>query len=575
MGAVITLSKKADYILAEGSSIGVKVNGKVDKAVSIATATGTATITVANNADSELALEAVVNAVAEDVTVTLNGKEMTVNKKDDPTENTVTLKGLVDEKGKPYTVIAKAEDGSYAKILENAHGAGTDGQKTVLLSAITAKLTAAGIDYTGGIVLETGYVISETHPNWTAYSALKAAGANRSEVISGETFLPAGTEIYVEGGAGKLLTEDNKIELDGERYDDGKGLASSKYAYAYALNSDLEASTFSPLVTFKANDVALAITGKTAEVFAGDEFGPYEISGDEIVVNTGADVKLNVSVKSFKLTGGDFNGLTNNDFKIERDSDKDQLQFTLIAPKDIEKTKVAAEKYEMILDINGIEVIVNAVVGARTETADEMMAATVEALSAGVTVNGKETPDATLDNAKAGMSTAISAVVAKVGKATVNASAAGFADGYKYGNDFVKATNGTKASPAGTNGSCTVTVALTANDGTNTVTEEVDVTVTLAALTYAETDAGMTEAVAAAKSALQTAITAATGATADEVKANIEEAVASTLGENAVVVVEVGTPSENSSNSSKWDVTLTIKHKDKGTISDTLTLTGI
>jgi len=472
-------------------------------------------------------------------------------------------------------VIAKAEDGSYAKILANTHGAGTDGQKTVSLSDITTALTAAGIDYTDGIVLETGYVISETHAAWTAYSALKAAGANRSEVISGETFLPAGTEIYVEGKAGELLTEDNKIELDGERYDDGKGLAGSKYAYAYALNSDLTANAFTPLVTFVDDDVALTITGKNAEVFAGDKFASATIANTSIKVNTNPDVKLNVSVKSFKLTGGDFDGLTNNDFKIERDDDKDQLQFTLIAPKDIEKTKVAAENYEMILDINGIEVVVNAVVEARAETADEIMTATVEALSAGVTVDGKETPDATLDDAKTGMSTAIGAVVTEVDKATVNTSADGFASGYKYGNDFVGATNGTKASPAGTNGNCTVTVALTATGGTNTVTEEVDVTVTLAALTYAETDAGMTEAVAAAKNALQNAITAATGANADEVKANIEEAVASTLGENAVVVVEVSTPSANSSGSSKWDVTLTIKHKDKDAISDTLTLTGI
>ena len=379
----------------------------------------------------------------------------------------------------------------------------------------------------------------------------------------------------VEGVEEIRYPEDGKVELDGERYDDGKGLMGSTYAYAYALNSDLAAGTFSPLVTFKANDVALTITGKTAEVFAGDEFGPYEISEGEIVVNTGADVKLNVSVKSFKLTGGDFNGLTNDDFKIERNGDKDQLQFTLTAPKDIEKTKVHEDDYEMILVIEDIEVVVDVTFADRVETADEMMAATMEALSAGVTVDGKETPDATLDGAKTGMSTAIGAVVTEVNKATVDTSAAGFTSGYKYGSDFVKATNGTKASPAGTNGSCTVTVALTATAGTNTVTEEVDVTVTLAALTYAETDAGMTEAVATAKNALQTAITAATGASATEVKANIEALVANTLGSDAVVDVEVGTPSANSNDSSKWDVTLTITHKDKSSITSTLTLTGI
>jgi len=406
-------------------------------------------------------------------------------------------------------VIAKAEDGSYAKILENTHGAGTDGQKTVLLSTITNALTDANIDYTDGIVLETGYVIPATHTDWVAYSALKAAGANRNEPISGETFLPAGTEIYVEGMAGKLLTEDNKVELDGERYDDGKGLDGSKYAYAYALNSDLEAGAFSPLVTFKANDVALTITGKTAEVFAGDEFAAAAIPNDDILVNTGDDVELNVSVKSFKLTGGDFNGLTNNDFKIERDSDKDQLQFTLIAPKDIEKTKVAAENYEMILDINGIEVVVNAVVEARTETDDEKVAAAVEKLGTALTIDGAETEytDATVLDA---VKTKVSAVLA-AGE-TNHSSLVNASNGYALdAESFVGAENGTEASTAGTSGSCTVTVTVKSGDAE----EQVEITVTLKALGYYETADGINAVIAAVKNAVDAGIAAVAPSSGD------------------------------------------------------------
>ena len=120
VGAEITLTKNVAYTRAEGASLGLKVNGK-DAGVAINATNKVAKATVANNDDSTLTLVAVENAVDTSVTVTLDGKAMTVNK--DAETPTVTFTGLVDGNGKKFTVVKKTESG-YEEVIGNDHAAG-------------------------------------------------------------------------------------------------------------------------------------------------------------------------------------------------------------------------------------------------------------------------------------------------------------------------------------------------------------------------------------------------------------------------------------------------------------------
>ena len=575
VGTEITLTKNVAYTLAEGASLGLKVNGK-DAGVAINATNKVAKATVTNNDDSTLTLVAVENAVDTNVTVTLDGKAMTVNK--DAETPTVTFTGLVDGNGKKFTVVKKTESG-YEKVIGNDHAAGSNGQLTVALSDIASAAKDNKIE------LFTAYEIGvdANHTNWTGYTELKAAGANRNVAINNDSnavYLPAGTTIYVEGTAGKLLTtKGGKTELDGARYTDGKGVADSKYAYAYTLSSDLATDSFEALVTFGNNTITAATAAKPAEVFVGDEFGPTAINANMINVKNNAE--LDIAVKSFTLAEGDFNGLTGKDFKVVKttpgtDGATTTLQFTIIAPKDIEKTKVASEEYQMILSINGIEVGVVVTVTERTEGDDEKIASAKVLLGTGFEIDNTEAAY-TADTAKTAIQTAVNekldlTTAEPAGSdysGLVSGNENGFSGGYKWGK-FTAAANATDENDTGLkDGSYAVTINLVSGEES----EQVTITVTIKGLTYDKTSAGKTAVVNAAKQAITdaniTAVSIPAGGGVDDVKTAVQALVNEALSGNDKVTATVAAPSGASGAQS---VTVTITLVADETVTDSVNL---
>ena len=310
----------------------------------------------------------------------------------------------------------------------------------------------------------------------------------------------------------------------------------------------------------------------------GDEFGPTAINTGMINVKNNAE--LDIAVKSFTLAEGDFNGLTGKDFKVVKttpgtDGATTTLQFTIIAPKDIEKTKVASEEYQMILSINGIEVGVVVTVTEREEGDGEKIEAAKALLGTGFEIDNADTAY-TADTAKTAIQTAVSGKLDLTSadpagsdySSLVSGSEDGFSGGYKWG-DFVAPVNATDNANAGLkDGSYAVTINLVSGEES----EQVTITVTIKGLTYDKTSVGKTAVVNAAKDKVAEidAVTVNGTATAETVKAAVEAAIEGKLGSDSGVTIEVGTPSGSSTS---WTVSVTVKHAVDQTVTADASLT--